>query len=45
MLTKLLLYSFSGAKNPRVFFDIQIDAKPAGRLVFEVLVLWKVALL
>lgn len=23
------------AKNPKVFFDVAVDAKPAGRIVFE----------
>ena len=37
MLTKLLRFSFSATtKNPKVFFDININNAPSGRIIFEV---------
>lgn len=36
--TRLMSAAAAGGakeKNPRVFFDVEIDAKPAGRIVFE----------
>ncbi|KAM3146335.1 peptidylprolyl isomerase protein [Paramecium bursaria] len=33
-MIRKILYRFS-TTNPKVFFDIQIDAKPSGRLIFE----------
>ena len=35
IMIRKILYRFS-TTNPKVFFDIQIDAKPSGRLIFEV---------
>jgi hypothetical protein len=28
--------TFASNSNPKVFFDVKIGAKPAGRMVFEV---------
>ena len=36
IMIKKLLYRISTTTNPKVFFDIQIESKPSGRLIFEV---------
>lgn len=38
IMIRKILYRFS-TTNPKVFFDIQIDSKPSGRLIFEVLLI------